>query len=265
MDPKVLVVDDNETLLQLVAASLKSVGQYEVLLARDGEDALAQAYREQPELMLLDIVIPKLDGYEVCRRIRAHPATVSTYVLMLSGLSDAEDIENARKAGADDYLVKPFRHAALLEKVEQALQGVRRPFAELARPSTRPASLEDLTQVQLGAYAEELHQQYAWERSLRQQVDERVRELEALNGLFQQQLDERFTLVEACQTLAETLTRLASQFAAVVEQAKLPPGPARSEPQALAADGPAAGKPQMNSGDSAVRAPDMPPGPVGRT
>ena len=106
--PLILVVDDEEPLLLLVTMTLQTE-PYRVIVARDGEEALALARSERPDFVLLDVGLPKIDGLEVCRRLRADPATGGATIVMLSARAAEEDRAAGLAAGADDYLTKPFR------------------------------------------------------------------------------------------------------------------------------------------------------------
>jgi DNA-binding response OmpR family regulator len=106
--PTILVVDDEEPLLLLVTITLQTE-PYRVVVARDGEEALALARSERPDFVLLDVGLPKVDGLEVCRRLRADPDTRDTPIVMLSARAAEEDRAAGLAAGADDYLTKPFR------------------------------------------------------------------------------------------------------------------------------------------------------------
>lgn len=116
-----MLADDQEAILQLVAATLEDDPRYEVLLARDGEEALEMARQGVPELLFLDIKMPKLDGYQVCERLKTDPETSHIHVVMLTALSQEVDRERAQQVGADDYFSKPFSPTALLEKLDEVL------------------------------------------------------------------------------------------------------------------------------------------------
>ena len=119
---KILIVDDEDNLRRLVSATL-SGGEYEVVQARDGNEALAVAKRERPALVLLDIQMPGLDGVEVCRQIKAEPSLKGTMVVMLTAQSREEVRRNATAAGADAFLTKPFSPLQVLELVERRVGG----------------------------------------------------------------------------------------------------------------------------------------------
>jgi DNA-binding response OmpR family regulator len=119
MPKKILVADDDPRMRRLVAATLGNA--YGMVEAADGEQALEAALKELPDLILLDIRMPGLDGIEVCRRLKASEATAQIKVVMLTGLGSDEDRFTAGRAGADAYFVKPFSPRALLEKVSEML------------------------------------------------------------------------------------------------------------------------------------------------
>jgi len=115
---KVLIVDDEDNVRRLVAVTLAG-GDYEVLQARDGVEALAVAKRERPVLVLLDVSMPGLDGIEVCRRLKADPALSGTTVVMLTAQAQADVQRRASAAGSDTFLTKPFSPLQVLELVER--------------------------------------------------------------------------------------------------------------------------------------------------
>ncbi|MBI2166107.1 MAG: response regulator [Chloroflexi bacterium] len=120
MTKRVLVADDEEEILALISATL-GYGDYEVLLAHNGEEALRLAQEAQVDLVLLDIMMPKMDGLEVCRALKADTATASTKVVIITALAQEADRRRALEAGADDYFAKPFSPTTLLTKVEEIL------------------------------------------------------------------------------------------------------------------------------------------------
>lgn len=121
--PLVLVADDDPDILTLVGFRLERAG-YEVLPARDGEEALALALERQPDLAILDVMMPKLDGYEVTQRLRENPATSGMPVILLTARVQEADITRGFEAGADDYIKKPFSPQELRARV-QAILGRR--------------------------------------------------------------------------------------------------------------------------------------------
>ena len=117
----VVVIDDNEANLDLLRRVLAMRKGVRVIFARDGLDGLARVTAERPDLVLLDLHIPIIDGGEVLRRIRADPACAHVSVVVLSGVADAESIRQTRRDGADGYLTKPFDVPELLEMVDELL------------------------------------------------------------------------------------------------------------------------------------------------
>jgi two-component system response regulator MprA len=143
-DEAVLVVDDDERVVASLRRSLEYAG-YRVSVARDGPAALAAVRRDRPALVVLDVMLPGIDGYGVCRALRADRVVADPMVLMLTARDDTADRVTGLDAGADDYLVKPFDHDELLARVRALLR--RRPvppapgalgFADLSLdPGTR--------------------------------------------------------------------------------------------------------------------------------
>ena len=121
--PLVLAADDDEDILDLVAFRLERSG-YTVLVARDGEEALKLAAKELPDLAVLDVMMPKVDGFEVTRRLRADEATSRMPIILLTARSQDADVQQGFEAGADDYLRKPFSPDELRARV-QAILGRR--------------------------------------------------------------------------------------------------------------------------------------------
>ena len=121
MMKKVLIVDDEERVVALVSATLRLDDRYCILTASNGEEALASARRERPALIFLDIIMPAISGYDVCRALKSDPVTADANIVMLTGLLRECDRREALEAGADDYFTKPFSPAALLRKVEAVL------------------------------------------------------------------------------------------------------------------------------------------------
>jgi DNA-binding response OmpR family regulator len=121
--PQVLLVDDNPTNLQVLYQTLDGQG-YRLLAARSGKDALAIAQRVGPDLILLDVMMPKLDGFELTRRLRAEEATSRMPIILLTARAQDTDVGQGFEAGADDYLRKPFSPQELRTRV-QAILGRR--------------------------------------------------------------------------------------------------------------------------------------------
>lgn len=114
----ILVVDDSPTEQRLVASAL-AAGGFRVITAADGEDAIAKATREAPRLVVLDVVMPKKNGYQVCRHLKSSPATQGIKVLMLTSKSQESDRFWGLRQGADGYMTKPFTDAELLASVSR--------------------------------------------------------------------------------------------------------------------------------------------------
>jgi DNA-binding response OmpR family regulator len=121
--PLVLAADDDEDILGLVEFRLGLAG-YEVLLARDGEEALALAVEQIPDLAVLDVMMPKLDGFELTRRLRGEEATSRMPIILLTARAQDADVRQGFAAGADDYIRKPFSPDELHARV-QAILGRR--------------------------------------------------------------------------------------------------------------------------------------------
>ena len=120
--PVLLVADDDEDILMLVQLRLARSG-YDVVVARDGEEALRLARERQPDLAVLDWMMPKASGLEVLRSIRADEQTASIPVVMLTARASEQDIEQGIAAGADDYIAKPFSPQELASRVQTILGG----------------------------------------------------------------------------------------------------------------------------------------------
>ena len=118
----ILVVDDDPVIQKLLAVNFEMEG-YHVVTASDGEEALDRVAAERPAVVVLDVMMPKVDGIEVLRRIKANPITANTPVLLLSAKAQAQDIEDGMAAGADAYLTKPFEPLDLLDRVALLLRG----------------------------------------------------------------------------------------------------------------------------------------------
>ena len=121
MKKHVLVVDDSPTDRQMVTTLLQKEG-YAVTTAIDGEDALQKIAAEQPPLVVLDIVLPKMNGYQVLRQLKSAPATRNIKVILVSSKSQDSDRYWGLKQGADDYIAKPYADEALLNAVAKHLQ-----------------------------------------------------------------------------------------------------------------------------------------------
>lgn len=138
MPQKILIVDDDLDTLKLVGTTLERKG-FEILAAKDGQQGLEFAKKESPDLILLDIMMPKMDGYEVTRRLREDPATADIPIIMFTAKAQVDDKVEGLEAGADDYLTKPTHPSELVARVRAML---KRP-----RGSTQSAPVEAATSV----------------------------------------------------------------------------------------------------------------------
>ena len=136
MSQKILVIEDEDGIIHLLNLYLKDAG-FDVVVAKDGADGLAMHARAHPDLVILDIMLPALDGFEVCRRIRAWSKTP---ILMLTARGDEDDRIQGLDIGADDYLVKPFSPRELVSRVRAILRRVEGQPAEAGGASATPAT-----------------------------------------------------------------------------------------------------------------------------
>ncbi len=120
MAKRVLVADDSRLILRLAAMNLEKAG-FEVITAADGLEALERARVESPDLIILDIMMPEMDGFEVCRLLKADVATSSIPVIFLTARGEEEDRHQGMDFGAVDFVTKPFSPRKLIEKVNQYL------------------------------------------------------------------------------------------------------------------------------------------------
>ena len=121
---KVLIVDDEHNIRNILDFSLNAEG-FEVISATNGEDAFDSTVTEQPDLVILDVMMPKGDGFETCRRIKQDNRTATIPVILLTARTRREDRERGQEVGADGYITKPFSPGGLIETV-QSLLGVKR-------------------------------------------------------------------------------------------------------------------------------------------
>ena len=120
MNNKILVVDDEKSIMNIIAYNLRKEG-YEVICAEDGEQALTLAFSQQPDLILLDIIMPKIDGYDVCKMVREKS---DVPIIMLTARADEVDKIIGLEIGADDYVTKPFSNRELAARVKANLRRV---------------------------------------------------------------------------------------------------------------------------------------------
>ncbi|MFO8166029.1 MAG: response regulator [Thermodesulfobacteriota bacterium] len=165
--PLLLIVDDNPTNLDILQARL-TAHNYEILTAQDGVTALAMAREKQPDLILLDIMMPKMDGIEVCRRLRADSSLPFMPIIMVTAKADSKDVIAGLEAGGDEYLTKPVDHAALVARVKSML---------------RIKDLHDTVRDQAARLKEQSAQLVEWNRTLEDKVAEQLAELNRLGRL----------------------------------------------------------------------------------
>ena len=120
MRKRVLLVDDSATILMMEKMILLR-GPYDVTTARDGMEALEKAKAEHPDLILLDVVMPRMDGFETCRRLRQQAETRDIPVIFVTTRGESENVDNAFKSGASDHVTKPINSAELLAKLRTHL------------------------------------------------------------------------------------------------------------------------------------------------
>jgi len=118
---RILIVDDEPTVVTFIEGALLLEGKYELATASDGFDAGQQVISFEPDLIVLDIMLPGMDGFEVCHRVKTATATKHVKILAISGFATEENIRKILHAGADDYLPKPLRIQELNEKIQQLL------------------------------------------------------------------------------------------------------------------------------------------------
>ena len=158
--PRILVVDDSPANVEILQMRLQAQG-YEIKTAADGEEALIAVREHKPDLILLDVMMPKLDGIEVCRRLRADPALPFVPIILVTAKADSKDVVAGLEAGGDEYLTKPVDQAALVGRVKSML---------------RIKALQDTVREQALQLQES-------NRTLERRVAEQVSELERLGRL----------------------------------------------------------------------------------
>ena len=158
--PQILIVDDNPANLDIFEMRLAAHG-YEIYTASDGEQGLALAREKQPDLILLDVMMPKMDGIEVCQRLKGDASLPFMPIILVTAKSDPEDVVAGLEAGADEYLTKPVDQTALVARVKSML---------------RVKELRDQTEAQAARLTE-------WNEKLKERVADQLAELERMNQL----------------------------------------------------------------------------------
>ncbi|HWP83919.1 MAG TPA: response regulator [Terriglobia bacterium] len=131
---KVLLAEDEEDIRKVAQISLQFRGGWNVLLATDGEDCLAKAAQERPDLILLDCMMPKMDGYEACRRLKQDPVLRHIPVIFLTAKSQESEVRKGLSLGAVGYLIKPFNPMSLAAEIRQILEYSEAPSTEPQNP-----------------------------------------------------------------------------------------------------------------------------------
>jgi len=165
--PRILIADDNPENRDIFQRRL-AVHGYEILTAVDGEEALAIARAEQPDLILLDVMMPKMDGIEACQHLKADPSLPFVPVIMVTAKTGSQDVVAGLEAGADEYLPKPVDHAALVARVKSML---------------RIKALHDEVQEQAAQLGAQSVQLADWNRTLEQRVEEQLAQIDSLGRL----------------------------------------------------------------------------------
>jgi class 3 adenylate cyclase/CheY-like chemotaxis protein len=179
---RILIADDNRDNLDIFRTRL-AVHGYEILTATDGEEALAVAREKQPDLVLLDVMMPKMDGTDVCRSLKADRSISFMPIVMITAKTATQDVVTALEAGADEYLTKPVDHGALVARVKSML---------------RIKALTDTVEAQKTKLGE-------WNATLETRVSEQLQQLECLSRLkrfFSPQLAEAILSGGAADPLA---------------------------------------------------------------
>lgn len=117
---KILLVDDSETILQMEKMILAQ-NSYELVMARDGEEGVAKALETKPDLILMDVVMPKMNGFEAVKQLRANAQTRTVPIVMVTSKAEAESLETGYQNGCSDYIIKPIDRLELMTKVRNLL------------------------------------------------------------------------------------------------------------------------------------------------
>jgi len=119
---KILIVEDEADMVNALKIRLEATG-YEVVVASNGQEGLSKARREKPDLIILDVMLPKMDGLTVCRMLKFDEKFQKTPIMMLTAKSQKKDVQQGKEMGADAYMTKPFKSEELLETIEGLLKG----------------------------------------------------------------------------------------------------------------------------------------------
>jgi adenylate cyclase len=180
--PRILAVDDNPTNLEILRVRLTAQG-YEVVTAVDGEDALKRAGELEPDLVLLDVMMPKIDGITVLKQLKQDSKLAFVPVILVTAKADTRDIVQGLEAGGDDYLTKPYEQAALMARVRSLL---------------RVKELHDTVAQQAAQLKEQTEQLSSWNRLLEERVATQLTEIERVGRL------QRFLAPQVAQMIASS-------------------------------------------------------------
>jgi signal transduction histidine kinase len=172
----VLIVDDEKALAQAIAATLDLEG-LETVLAYDGNQALELTHKLRPDLILLDVMLPGMSGFEVCATLKKEPATRSIPIIILTAKADLSSRMAGISAGADEYLTKPFSPTQLIDLINKALMG------QLVEPGPHWPTPSTMSTDQWVIYAHELTELFQQERAARQKLEETLQRLEEVSQL----------------------------------------------------------------------------------
>ena len=165
--PLLLIVDDNEANREILGRLLEARG-YDIVMASDGEEALACARSKLPDLVLLDVMMPKMDGFEVCHRLKADKNLPFMPIILVTARADSKDVVRGLEAGGDEYVTKPIDQAALVARVRSAL---------------RIKELHDTVHEQSRRLARQADDLSQWNKTLTQRVNDQLAEIERINRL----------------------------------------------------------------------------------
>jgi two-component system phosphate regulon response regulator PhoB len=220
----VLIADDEPSIRTLLDATIGRSGTHAVSQAANGEEALRLARQIHPDLMLLDVRMPRLDGVDVCRRLKGDPATADIKIVFLTAFAQDHMRREAEAAGADLFLVKPFKPNALLDILDGfsargTLVNPNEPEPTTRGKRGKALSLADLDREQLEIYAHELAENHRVLQETKEQLEVRVRELEALNKLFREHLNHQATAAAEFSSMARDIAGLSAHVSALAERA----------------------------------------------
>jgi adenylate cyclase len=178
--PRILIADDTPTNVEVLRVRLSAQG-YEIITAADGEEALARARADDPDLILLDVMMPKRDGISVLKELKADSSSRFVPIVLVTARADTRDVIAGLEAGGDDYLTKPVEQAALIARVRSLL---------------RIKELHDTVTAQTTQLQEQARQLAEWNKVLEERVDKQVKEIERISRL------ERFLAPQVAKVIA---------------------------------------------------------------